>query len=78
VLGAALKLQRPRSAKKWQAIVGSDDPAQAMYAKLRTTKKWISKGQFAHDVALLISKGASFTCPDYLDAAIRRVVAGPS
>jgi len=77
VLGAALKLQRPRSAAKWRKIVDSDDAAQAMYVKLRTTKKWISKGQFAHDVALSISQDASFTCPNYLEVAIRRVVAGP-
>jgi putative ATP-dependent endonuclease of OLD family len=78
LLGAALKLQRPRSGKVWQEIVEADDPAWAMYVKLRTTKRWISKGQFAHDVALTISQGKSFACPDYLEAAIRRVVAGPS
>jgi putative ATP-dependent endonuclease of OLD family len=77
VLGAALKLQRPRSASLWRTIVESDDPAQAMYVKLRTTKKWISKGQFAHDVALSISQDVSFTCPEYLEVTIRRV-AGPS
>jgi putative ATP-dependent endonuclease of the OLD family len=71
-------VQRPRSATKWKKIVDSDDPAQAMYVKLRTTKKWISKGQFAQDVALAISQDATFTCPDYLEVAIRRVVAGLS
>lgn len=78
VLGAALKLQRPRSARLWLTIVESSDPARAMYVKLRTTKKWISKGQFAHDVALSISQDVGFTCPEYLEVAIRRVVAGPS
>ena len=78
VLGQALKLQRPRSGKQWQAITGDPDPAQAMYVKLRTTKGWISKGQFAHDVAALISASGSFSCPAYLDAAIRQVTAGPA
>ena len=78
VLGQALKLQRPRSGKQWQAITGDPDPAQAMYVKLRTSKGWISKGQFAHDVAALISASGSFSCPAYLDAAIRQVTAGPA
>jgi putative ATP-dependent endonuclease of OLD family len=77
VLGQALRLQRPRSGKQWQAIVCDSDPAQAMYVKLRTTKGWISKGQFAHDVAALISTGACFVCPTYLEVAIRRVTTGP-
>lgn len=78
VLGQALRRQRPRSARQWQAITEAPDPAQAMYEKLRTTPDWISKGQFAHDVAALISSGASFTCPAYLAAAIRQVTAGPA
>ncbi len=77
VLGEALKLQRPRSGKQWQAITADPDPAQAMYVRLRTTKRWISKGQFAHDIAALVSAGSSFTCPAYLDAAIRQVTARP-
>jgi putative ATP-dependent endonuclease of OLD family len=78
VLGDALKRQRPKSGKLWQAIVDDADSAQAMYVKLRTTKKWISKGQFAHDIAASINAGTAVTCPAYLDEAIRRVVAGPS
>ena len=78
VLGQALRRQRPRSARQWQAIAEAPDPAQAMYEKLRTAPDWISKGQFAHDVAALISSGASFTCPAYLAAAIRQVTAGPA
>ncbi len=76
-LGRALLLQRPRSARQWQAITASPDPAQAMYVKLRATRGWISKGQFAHDVAALISGGENFTCPAYLEAAVRQVTAGP-
>ena len=78
VLWRALRRQRPRSTRQWQAITEAPDPAQAMYEKLRTTPYWISKGQFAHDVAALISSGASFTCPAYLAAAIRQVAAGPA
>jgi putative ATP-dependent endonuclease of the OLD family len=78
VLGHALLLQRPRSARQWQAITADPDPAQAMYVKLRSTRGWISKGQFAHDIASLIRGGDSFACPRYLDAAISRVTAGPA
>lgn len=39
--------------------------------KLRMHKKFISKGEFAHDVALAIENGAACTAPAYLADAIR-------
>jgi hypothetical protein len=42
-------------------LLGSaDDRAKALYQKLRK-KKFISKGEFAHDIALAIQDGQQFT-----------------
>lgn len=76
VLGAAYLDQHPRSRKKWASIATSEDPARAFYVRLRTTKKLISKGQFAHDVARRISSGAEFICPDYLIGAVMAAAEG--
>jgi hypothetical protein len=51
-----------------------------LYRKLtdpKTGKHFISKGEFAHDVAIAIQQGASFTVPPYLLAAIKGVLNGP-
>jgi putative ATP-dependent endonuclease of the OLD family len=69
VLRQAYRNQHPRS-KKWQQIEADDDPAKAMYRNLRKIKKFISKGEFAHDIALAIQDGQSFTVPSYLRDAI--------
>jgi putative ATP-dependent endonuclease of OLD family len=73
VLGDAYISQKPRSHQQWEQIVAAEDPPQAFYAKLRQNKRFISKGEFAHDVASSISDGRPFICPAYLDAAIRAI-----
>lgn len=72
--GAFLK-QHPRSVKKWEAIENAPEPAREMYRRLQVKKDaenlCISKGQFAHDVAIAISEpDVTFACPDQLRAAI--------
>lgn len=75
ILKACYLKQRPRSAKNWTAIASSDNPAEAFYRKLRANSKYIGKGEFAHDVALAIEKGApQFKCPGYLRLAIESAV----
>ncbi len=75
VLGTAYLAQHKRSQKHWEAITAADEPALAFYKKLRDKKKpFISKGEFAHDVALLLQDGEPFTVPDYLRGAIDAVV----
>ena len=78
LLGNAYLRQKPRSKKAWRVIAQSDDPAQAFYEKLRSNRKLISKGEFAHDVAQLIAEGGAFSCPAYLERAITFITAGPS
>jgi putative ATP-dependent endonuclease of the OLD family len=70
VVRAAYLRQHPRSAGKWDEIATSADPAEALYRKLRTDKKFISKGEFAHDVAVAIQDGKPFVVPGYLREAI--------
>lgn len=77
LLGKAYGLQKPKSSKQWAKIAGAEDPAQAFYERLRTQKKLISKGEFAHDIAQLIDNGWSFTCPNYLEDAIRAITGVP-
>lgn len=77
VLGKAYLAQHSRSSARWDAVVDSPDPAAAMYEALRKTTRLLAKGQFAHDVARQVADGEPFVCPDYLDAAIRRLVNGP-
>jgi putative ATP-dependent endonuclease of OLD family len=74
LLEAAYLAQHPRSASKWNAIVQAADPAQEFYRLLRTDKKAVSKGQFAHDVAAAIADMKPFTCPPYLASAILGLV----
>lgn len=74
LLAQAYLAQHSRSSKKWQKIVEAADPAQEFYRLLRTKKKVISKGQFAHDVAVGIMEGSPFVCPEYLSSAILKLV----
>lgn len=76
VLEAAYLSQHPKSGKHWREIMGNEkSPSWGFYLKLRRNKKFISKGEFAHDVALAIENGADFEAPEYLVAAIRGVLA---
>jgi len=77
VLQAAYLSQHPRSQAKWQLIAGAANPARALYQELRRNKDFISKGEFAHDVALAIRDGAAFVVPAYLQAAIHASLTGP-
>jgi putative ATP-dependent endonuclease of the OLD family len=76
VLRQAYQNQHPRS-KKWQEVEADDEPAKALYRTLRKTKKFISKGEFAHDIALAIQDGKSFTVPAYLREAITSAIEEP-
>lgn len=70
--------QHPRSKKQWDSMLRSESPARAFYVRLRTSKRLISKGQFAHDVAWRIADGSDFTCPDYLATAIKAAINRPT
>jgi putative ATP-dependent endonuclease of OLD family len=74
LLEAAYLAQHPRSSNKWKAIAQAADPAQEFYRMLRSDKKAISKGQFAHDVATAIADKQRFICPPYLAEAILGMV----
>ena len=54
VLTSAFKRQRPQS-KKLDRCLDSTNPAEEFYATLRRGKSLISKGQFAQDIAEIIS-----------------------
>jgi putative ATP-dependent endonuclease of OLD family len=71
LLETAFRRQKPRSGKFWNTLKASPNPAEVFYRKLRTTKRYIGKGEFAHDVAELIQSGNAFECPGYLTQAIR-------
>jgi len=79
VLKTAYLKQHPYkpSQNKWQAIADADDPAKALYEKLREDDDFISKGEFAHDIALAIRDGKPFVVPDYLRDAITGVLTEP-
>ena len=77
VLQAAYLSQHPRSQRKWQAHRDAANPAKALYQKLRRDKKFISKGEFAHDIALAIRDGQRSTVPAYLRDAITGALNGP-
>lgn len=76
IRGAYLK-QHPRSEHKWNEIATAANPAEALYRKLGDNKRFISKGEFAHDVALAIQDGQDFAVPTYLHQAITGVLSGP-
>ncbi|MFI7598282.1 ATP-dependent nuclease [Actinoplanes sp. NPDC049681] len=71
LLEIAFKRQKPRSGEFWNTLQAGSNPAEVFYRKLRTTKRYIGKGEFAHDVAELIQSGRTFQCPDYLTQAIQ-------
>lgn len=71
VLQVAFLNQKKRSQGVWKTIATDENPAKAFYEKLRCNNRFISKGQFAHDVAQLIEDGKPFKSPEYLNAAIR-------
>ncbi|MEU8522430.1 AAA family ATPase [Streptomyces sp. NPDC048577] len=76
VLKAAFLKQKKRSQKKWQEILDNErGPAWGFYLKLRRHKKFIGKGEFAHDVALAIESGETYVAPGYLTDAIQGVLA---
>lgn len=71
LLHEAFIKQKPGSERFWTELKASDDPARTFYLKLRKTKRFIRKGEFAHDVAALIRAGGhTFKCPPYLQTAI--------
>ncbi|MEV0006407.1 AAA family ATPase [Micromonospora sp. NPDC050980] len=71
LLETAFKRQKPRSGKFWSTLTMGANPAEVFYRKLRTSKRYIGKGEFAHDVAELIQSGGTFECPAYLTQAIQ-------
>jgi putative ATP-dependent endonuclease of OLD family len=76
VRNAYLK-QHSRSRQKWDEIVAAANPAEALYRKLRADKRFISKGEFAHDIAIAIQAGQDFNVPAYLRKAITSVLDEP-
>lgn len=77
VLREAYLKQHSRSAAKWDEIVGDANPPEALYRKLSDDKRFISKGEFAHDVAIAIQQGEAFAVPAYLRNAITGVLSEP-
>lgn len=70
---AAFVRQKPRSGAKFDAWCAAESPAYAFYKHLCEKKGYLAKGEFAHELALLISKDPNFKCPQYLISAIRKV-----
>lgn len=67
--------QHPQSQHHWRDITNHEKGrAFGFYQKLCKYDKFISKGQFAHDVALSIEDKKAFKAPDYLAEAIRGVL----
>ena len=77
VLRASYLKQHPRSAAKWDEITGDANPPEALYRKLSDDKRFISKGEFAHDVAISVQEGEAFAAPTYLRNAITGVLSEP-
>ena len=69
--------QHRQSEPKWQEIAEADNPAEALYRKLHDDRRFISKGEFAHDVAIAVQSGELFAVPPYLASAITKVLNGP-
>lgn len=75
ILRKAFLEQHPRSGGKWDAIEEAQEPGREMYRRLQVKKGTenldLSKGQFAHDIALAIAEpGVVFDCPAQLKSAI--------
>ncbi|MER6284439.1 ATP-dependent nuclease [Streptomyces sviceus] len=76
ILKAAYLKQHSKSEHHWNDILGhAKGRAFGFYQKLCKYDKFISKGEFAHDVALAIEDGTAFEAPEYLADAIRGVLA---
>lgn len=73
-LRAAFVKQHPKSDQRWQEIAESANPPEAFYAALKRNRRFISKGEFAHDVAIAIEQGSPFICPKYLATAINAML----
>lgn len=71
-LRVAFLKQKPRSEARWQEFLDAVEPARAFYERLRKAKKYLGKGEFAHDLAAALDKGVPFECPPYLADAIRK------
>ncbi|WUS96948.1 AAA family ATPase [Streptomyces sp. NBC_00708] len=72
VLKDAYLEQHRQSEHHWQDILQhSKGRSFGFYQKLCKYDKFISKGEFAHDVALAIEDGKPFEAPEYLAKAIR-------
>ncbi|MEV0254692.1 AAA family ATPase [Streptomyces sp. NPDC050732] len=75
-LRAAYLKQHPKSQQHWGDILTHPKGrAFGFYQKLCKHAKFISKGEFAHDVALAIQDGAAFEAPQYLTDAVHGVLA---
>ena len=74
VLRQAFLRQKPRSTKRWAQIASSPTPAMAFYRALRKKGRFIGKGEFAHDIALLLAEGEEFVCPGYIREALYHVL----
>jgi putative ATP-dependent endonuclease of OLD family len=73
LLKEAFERQKPRSGKFWRRLASSSNKAETFYRKLRESKgRYIGKGEFAHDVASLMSERRhGFKCPEYLGDAVK-------
>lgn len=75
VLKAAYLRQHPQSQHHWDDILAHPKGrAFGFYQKLCKHTKFISKGEFAHDVALAVQDGAPFEAPQYLADAVHGVL----
>lgn len=71
VLREAYLAQHRKSADKWEEIAAAESPGHELYQRLHDDGKLLSKGEFAHDIAVAIAdEGREFTVPPYLRAAI--------
>ncbi|MDX3695976.1 AAA family ATPase [Streptomyces europaeiscabiei] len=76
VLKDAYLEQHPQSEHHWKDILEHHKGRSfGFYQKLCKYDKFMSKGEFAHDVALAIEDGKEFEAPEYLAEAIRGVLA---
>jgi putative ATP-dependent endonuclease of OLD family len=69
--------QHPRSAHKWDEIATAANPAEMLYRKLRANQKFISKGEFAHDLAVAVQDDKPFVTPAYLHQAVTAALTEP-
>lgn len=75
IFKAAFLAQKPRSTQTWSAIIEADDPAEDLYRRMKKNRKFLSKGEFAHQLALYIADGRDFECPIYLADAVHEALA---